>query len=197
MVDALNEPGWAAAAADGQTALDPDERAGLRATWVSTRADLNAAEQANIRRALGGIGSPRANVILDDLWLRELHRRMFGEVWTWAGRYRRTQTNLGIAADLIATAVRDLVADARAWPDGPVAVSARFHHRLVAIHPFVNGNGRHARAAASSLCRALGGPELTWGLSLGDASAARRDYLAALRRADAGDIDPLVTFVTG
>lgn len=192
----MSDSVWAVAGVDGQTVLDPDERAGLRATWVSTRADLNAAEQANIRRALGRIGSPSASVILDDLWLREFHRRMFGEVWTWAGRYRRTQTNLGIEADLIATAVRDLVKDARAWLDGPVVVSATFHHRLVMIHPFVNGNGRHARAAASSLCRALGGPELTWGLTLGDARAARRDYLAALRRADAGDLAPLVAFVT-
>ena len=181
---------------DGQTLLDPDDRVGLRQTWISTRADLNVAEQANIRRALTRIGRPSAATILDDLWLRDLHQRMFGEVWHWAGKYRRTLTNLGVEPHLIAPRMRDLVLDAIAWQDEPVLVAVRFHHRLVVIHPFVNGNGRHGRAAATSLSRSLDGPALTWGMHLGEPASARRHYLEALRRADSGDIEPLVDFST-
>lgn len=181
---------------DGQTLLDPDDRVGLRQTWISTRADLNVAEQANILRALTRIGRPSAATILDDLWLKELHQRMFGEVWDWAGRYRRTLTNLGVEPHLIAARMRDLVLDAVAWQDEPLLVAVRFHHRLVVIHPFVNGNGRHGRAAATSLSRALDGPPLTWGIHLGEPANARRRYLEALRQADAGDIEPLVEFST-
>jgi Fic-DOC domain mobile mystery protein B len=181
---------------DGQTLLDPDDRVGLRQTWISTRADLNVAEQANIRRALTRIGRPSAATILDDLWLKDLHQRMFGEVWDWAGRYRRTLTNLGVEPHLIAPHMRDLVLDAVAWQDEPLLVAVRFHHRLVVIHPFVNGNGRHGRAAATSLSRALDGPTLTWGMHLGEPASARRRYLDALRRADTGDIGPLVEFST-
>ena len=183
-------------ARDGQTALDPDDRIGLRQTWISTRADLDIAEQSNIRRALTGLGRPSAAVILDDLWLRDLHHRMFGEVWEWAGRYRRTLTNLGVEPHHIGPQVRDLVLDATAWRDDPVTVAARFHHRLVVIHPFVNGNGRHARIAAAALSRAHGGPALSWGIELGDTGVARRRYLDALRAADAGDLGPLVDFST-
>jgi Fic-DOC domain mobile mystery protein B len=186
---------WSEEADDGQTVLDPDERVGLRQTWVSTRADLNSAEQENIRRALGRIGNPSAETILDDLWLTELHQRMFGDVWRWAGRYRRTLTNLGVEPGLIAPMVHDLVLDARAWPDDAITTAARFHHRLVAIHPFVNGNGRLARAAATCLSRALAGPDLTWGMGLGDAIVARRRYLDALRQADHGDLAALIDVI--
>ena len=181
---------------DGQTFLDPDDRVGLRQTWVTTRADLNIAEQANFRRALTRVGQPSAKTILDDLWLRDLHRRMFGDVWGWAGRYRRTLTNLGVEPQLIAPQVRGLVLDAGAWRDDPLTVAVRFHHRLVVVHPFVNGNGRHARAVAATLSRALDGPTLTWGLELGDPSIARVRYLDVLRRADAGDLEPLIGFST-
>ena len=192
----MSEPDWAEAVDDGQTILGPDDRVGLRQTWVSTRSDLNAAEQANIRRALSRVGRPPADRILDDLWLRDLHRRMFGDVWTWAGRYRQTLTNLGVEPHLIAPMMRDLVRDARAWPDDVTTVVARFHHRLVAIHPFVNGNGRMARAAATALSSALDGPDLTWGMQLADPRIARHRYLDALRRADDGDLAALIEVLT-
>jgi Fic-DOC domain mobile mystery protein B len=192
----MTDSSWLSEAEEGQTILGPDDRTGLRPTWISTRAELNQAEQTCIRRALTRLGSPTAETILDDLWLRGLHRRMFSDVWDWAGRYRQTQTNLGVEPTIVAMLVRDLVRDALAWPDEGVVIAVRFHHRLLVIHPFVNGNGRHARIAAGALSRALHGPALGWGIGLRDPELARRRYLAALRHADAGDLGPLIEIAT-
>ena len=184
---------------DGHTWLSEDDRRGLRPAYVTTRGELNAAEQANILRAVGRARRPSARQLLDDLYLRRLHGRMFGEVWSWAGAYRRVDTNIGIGWERIAVATRDLVEDALAWTaamsEPADVVAARFHHRLVQIHPFPNGNGRHGRVAADYLVRALGEPRFTWGAAgdLDDA-ALRAAYIAALHAADAGDLAPLVAF---
>ncbi|MCU1390801.1 MAG: hypothetical protein JWL72_4139 [Ilumatobacteraceae bacterium] len=198
----------------GQTPLDPDESDGLRLSWVRTRDDLNLAESDNILAARRRVGRPTVSEVLDDVWLRGLHRAMFGEVWSWAGSYRSTLKSIGIDPTLVAVAVRDLVQNARVWIDaqpvlregGPqeerlpaaLQIVARFHHQLVWIHPFANGNGRHARAATDCLLGALGfGVELTWGRNLGDVAVARAQYLTALRRADEDreDLDELVAFL--
>lgn len=195
----------------GQTPLDPDESDGLLPSWVRTREDLNLAESDNIVAARTRVRARSTDDVLDDSWLRRLHRAMFGDVWRWAGTYRTTERNIGIDPVQIAVAVRDLVADARAWiaHDGvgnldqpledrrlaALTIAARFHHRLVAIHPFPNGNGRHARFATDLLVEAMGlGIELSWGAGLGDPPTARRRYLDALRAADRDrdDLAPLV-----
>jgi Fic-DOC domain mobile mystery protein B len=184
---------------DGNTPLDEDETLGLRLTWVRTRGDLNAAEAANILDARRAIRSPAPDDVLDDLWLRQLHHRMFGDVWDWAGSYRISERNIGIAWVEVPAAVRNLVQDARAWTEGAeqqMAV-ARFHHRLVAIHPFPNGNGRHSRAAADHLSNALGILPPTWGArTYTDTTELRAAYLAALRTADRdpNQLEPLVEF---
>lgn len=185
---------------DGNTPLDEDEALGLRLTWVRTRGDLNEAEAANILDARRAIRSPALDDVLDDLWLRRLHRRMFADVWDWAGVYRLSDRNIGIGWTEVAAAVRNLVQDAQAWvgdDDQQMAV-ARFHHRLVAIHPFANGNGRHSRAAADYLCTALGITPPTWGaLTFADTAELRAAYLAALRTADRdpNDLERLVGFM--
>lgn len=184
---------------DGQTVLHPDDRVGLKLTWVRTRGELNAAEQANIVECLRSLRQPATETLLDDSWLRGLHKRMFGDVWGWAGKYRTTNPNLGIDFTRIAEAVRNLVGNASVWVgagEDPVVLGARFHHQLVAIHPFPNGNGRNARTAAGLLVASLGGPELTWGAGYPDIEQARSVYIAALRAADAGDPDPLIAFIT-
>lgn len=128
--------------------------------------------------------------ILDVGWLRQLHRAMFGPVWRWAGTFRRRDVNLGIDPVLIVTSMADLVADAAVWSaeDGPVAQRAaalRFHHRLTQIHPFPNGNGRHARLSADLLVRAHGLDRFLWGAHLEvEPAEARRRYVDALRAAD-------------
>ena len=150
---------------DGNTPIDDDEALGLKLTWVRTRGDLNEAEAANILDARRAIRSPAVDEVLDDHWLRQLHRRMFGDVWDRAGVYRLSDRNIGIDWTEVPAAVRNLVQDARAWfgDDHQRTAVARFHHRLVAIHPFPNGNGRHSRATADYLSTALGIAPPTWG----------------------------------
>lgn len=184
---------------DGHTLLDDDERRGLRLSYVTTRAELNEAEQRNILQAVTA-RPPSLELLLDAEYLRQLHKAMFGRVWTWAGRYRRTETNIGVAPGEIAVAVRLLVDDAKAWVAGLTEAAAdevavRFHHRLVSIHPFSNGNGRHSRLAADYLALGIGRPRLDWGLrSAASAEEQRRHYLEALRWADRGDLAPLMAF---
>lgn len=185
---------------DGNTPIDDDEALGLKLTWVRTRGDLNEAEAANILDARRAIRSPALDEVLDDLWLRRLHRRMFGDVWSWAGTYRLSDRNIGIDWTEVPAAVRRLVDDARAWigHDEQQTAVARFHHRLVAIHPFPNGNGRHSRAAADCLSNALGMAPPTWGAGTHtDTAELRATYLAALRTADRdpNDLAPLVDFM--
>ena len=184
---------------DGQTTLSEEDRRGLIPAYIATRGDLFDAEQRNISNALLRRRAPAPSRLLDDKYLRDLHRAMFGEVWTWAGQYRTTQTNIGYDPREIATAVRLLVDDARAWVehDGypPDELAARLHHRLVAVHPFPNGNGRHGRVAANYLIEGLGGESFSWGAGLSaDTDKLRRAYLQALQQADAGDIADLLTF---
>lgn len=189
----------------GATPIDSDEAAGLRLRWVATRGELDAVEAENITAGLRWASRrrPRAGQILDDVFLRELHRRMFGDVWRWAGQYRSAEKNIGVDPYQIAIKVRDLVADvamwvgdqsAAAWP--PDEVCVRFHHRLVWIHPFPNGNGRHSRAAADLLLSALGGTPFTWGrTNLNHEGEVRARYIEALRAADADDYGALLLFV--
>ena len=185
-------------AGDGQTALPDGDMEGLIPSHISTRGDLFEAEQRNIAQALLR-RPPALSTLLDDRFLRDLHRNMFGRVWTWAGRYRTLETNIGVSPAAIGVSVRSLVDDARAWVEyatyEPDELAIRFHHRLVAIHPFPNGNGRHGRVAADYLTVALGRPRFTWGAGLRlDTPSLRREYLTAMREADSGSITRLLEF---
>jgi Fic-DOC domain mobile mystery protein B len=184
---------------DGTTRLTDEERDGLLLTYISTRGELNDAEQRNIARALLRRRPPTVTTLLDDRYLRKLHRDMFGDVWAWAGRYRLTERNIGVDPLQISTRVRDLVDDTRAWVEHATfdadEIGVRFHHRLVTIHPFPNGNGRHSRAAASLLVGALGRAPFSWGAqTYHDTVELRRTYLQALRSADRDDLAPLMHF---
>lgn len=184
---------------EGNTELGPDEQAGLRLTYVTTRGELNDAEQRSIAAALLRRRAPTWQELLDDVYLRRLHKAMFAEVWSWAGKYRTKETNIGVDPIQIAVMVRELVADGRAWAEfatfEPDELALRFHHRLVWIHPFVNGNGRHGRVCADYLVRALGGPPFSWGAHRGGSTEALREaYLDALRSADRDDPGPLIAF---
>ena len=187
----------------GATPLSADEIDGLLPADVATRADLDEAELENIvaarvwaaTRAWSAIG------ILTREALFDLHRRMFGDVWRWAGSQRRRETSIGVAPETIGVELRNLLDDATTWIQYGTyvadEVALRFHHRLVQIHVFPNGNGRHARFAADLLARALGRPPFTWGgRELVDAGAAREAYLRALRAMDADrdDVAPLLAF---
>lgn len=192
--------------APGATPLDLDDIAGLVPEWVSTRAELNAVEQDNIISAQLWAARKVWTVesVLDHQTMRNLHKRMFGDVWTWAGEWRRKDTNIGVDWPHISTEMYQLDADLRAQCSDPQNLAlpapellARFHHRLVSIHAFLNGNGRHARLATDLLARSIGSKTSRWGSAdLSVATETRANYLAALRCADAsGDIGPLLTFM--
>jgi Fic-DOC domain mobile mystery protein B len=189
---------------EDQTPLDVDEREGLLPASVSTQADLNHLEQANIDEAARWAFAKGHRHLLTDSFVRELHRRMFRHVWRWAGRYRKTLKNIGPPPERVPTAVRDLCADAACWVEGRVfpwdELAARFHHRLVAAHPFPNGNGRHARLMTDLLLRHCGRPVGSWGSLEAEArgettEGLRARYLGALRSADQGDYAPLTAFL--
>lgn len=186
--------------ADGNTPLDPDEADELIPTHITTRDQLNAWEQQNIALAVQWLSSTRNADVLDIGFLRELHRRMFDSTWRWAGSFRRTLKSIGVPAPHIATDLANLIADARYWVEHRTyltdEVAARFHHRLVSIHPFANGNGRHARLATDALLTTLDAQPLTWGSGDLDRDGdARSRYLDALRKADRDEYEELITFL--
>ena len=183
---------------DANTPLTAEEREQLIPAYITLRHELNEAEQVNIGEALRWARSRKRDV-LDQDFLSELHRRMFGDVWRWAGQYRTTPRNIGVDAYRIAMDVRQLVDDARYWVEHgtfpPDETAVRFSHRLVAIHPFPNGNGRLSRLVGDLLARQLGQPAFSWGrTNLIDAGATRARYVQALRAADNHDIELLLLF---
>jgi len=170
---------------------------------LATRAELNEWERENILRArLWALGKRRLRLRdpVTEPYVRELHRGMFHATWKWAGRYRRTEKNLGVAPQLILEGLAALLGDAAYWIEhGTYSVdeiAIRFHHRLVVIHPFPNGNGRHARLIADVLAARMGRPVFSWGggRELADAGSVREAYLRALRSADGGNCQPLLEF---
>lgn len=187
---------------DGATPLDPDDMAGLKFRHFTTRGELNELEQANIINGLDWMGRTRTRDILTTAWLRELHRRLFGEVWQWAGKFRLTEKNIGVAPAEIATQLAVMLGDADYWTEhgtySPLEAGARFHHRLVQIHLFPNGNGRHARISADVFVTdCFGHAPIDWAADqdIQRTGGRREAYIAALRAADAGNYDPLLRFV--
>jgi Fic-DOC domain mobile mystery protein B len=180
---------------DGNTPLTDAELHGLRLP-VLTRRELNLAEAENISHAMSWLFSSRHRLspesVTTEAWLKNLHRRMYNEVWTWAGQYRTTDRNLGVPYWQIRVDMRNLEADVHAWLADTSATrygddecAIRFGHWLVAIHPFPNGNGRWSRLASDALIVALGRPRFTWGgTSLTEPTTLRRNYIAALQKAD-------------
>lgn len=186
----------------GATPLTPDETEGLIPRHISRQAQLNEWEQANILHGMRWAFRQRKLEILSEDFLRELHRKMFGETWEWAGTFRQSDKNIGVDWRYIPVRLRTLLDDVRtqmefeSYPANEIAV--RFHHRLVQIHLFPNGNGRHARLAADFLNRKLAGSPLSWASNdLTAADENRRRYIAALRAADARDYRELLEFCNG
>jgi Fic-DOC domain mobile mystery protein B len=154
------------------------------------------------------VGAPVSERQIDDLFdepddatqfVKDLHRRMLGDVWRWAGQFRSTERNNGTAPYRILMELHELLDDVRAWVEhrayAPDEIAVRLHHRLVKIHPFANGNGRHARLMADLLIMQSGGDRFTWGsASLQDAGEVRRRYIEALKAADRHDVWPLLAF---
>jgi Fic-DOC domain mobile mystery protein B len=185
---------------EGATPLDPDEARGLLLTHITTRAELDRWEQENIADADAWAFRRTPRNILTDEFMRRLHKRMFGHVWRWAGENRTTGKNIGVPAWQIGAELRKLCADAAVWLERgsylPDEIAVRFHHRLTAIHPFPNGNGRHARLMTDILLvHLLKQPRFTWGSgNLVDVGECRQQYINALRAADWHEYGPLLVF---
>lgn len=187
--------------APGATPLDPDEGAGLVPSHITTQADLNAWEQANILQAVRWVARQKKRDLLTEGFVRDLHRRMFDQTWKWAGTFRQSNKNIGVDWTQVAVKLRNLLDNTRFQIDHkvfePDELVVRFHHQLVWVHAFPNGNGRHARLMADVLAQQLGRPRMTWGgadVELVSMGTVRDRYLRALREADQGQWSALIAF---
>ena len=189
--------------APGATPLDPDELAALIPTQITTQGELNEWEQRNIIQGQEwALGSRRLRFpsIATDTFVRDLHRKMFDQTWKWASAYRTSGKKIGIDWPQIPEQVRVACENARYWIENeeyePVELSVRFHHRLVFVYPFPNGNGRHARLMADILLmKHFAADRLSWGgQNLGKAGESRNEYMAALAEADQGSFRRILAF---
>lgn len=184
----------------GATPIDPDEADGLLLTHITTREELNRWEQDNIVESLAWLDKTKPKEILTGEFIKELHKKMFGNVWKWAGEFRRSDKNIGGHWAQIPLGVKNLCDDARLWvelhEESPDETAVHFHHRLVSVHPFPNGNGRHARLMTDLFLETiLHRPKFTWGSQdLSHAGTVRSSYISSLHAADGFDYKPLLEF---
>lgn len=186
----------------GQSPISEEEKADILLPTISTRGELDEFEQANIVKAIEWSMKKKfsVNEILSIEFIKELHKRMFSEVWGWAGSFRGSNKNLGVDKYLVEQELYKLNDDCRYWivnnsyPEDEIAV--RYKFRMVAIHPFPNGNGRHSRIIGDILSsHVLNRPVFAWGgKGIEKEGEVRRNYLDALHRADQGDLKPLLEF---
>jgi len=188
---------------DGAPPLDPDETEGLRYPHIETRAELDQLEQQNIQDGYNWLSRQRKyKDFLGEDFLKVLHKKLFGEVWSWAGQFRLSEKNIGIDPLNIPVELRILLDDARAWISYGTyqreEFSARLHHRLVKIHLFPNGNGRHARILTDVILeKELAVPAINWGADSLSTNGEHRDrYINALRAADKNDYRSIIEFVS-
>lgn len=186
----------------GQTAISEDEIEGLRTKSITTQDELNEAERLNIEQAIDWTLRRRFSAadVFTEKFITELHRRMYADVWKWAGSFRKSDKNIGVDWFTIPTQLRALLDDAIFWHDNETFSfderAIRFKHRIVSIHCFPNGNGRHSRLIADVIASHVYKlPVFTWSAGyLQQKGHDRKQYLATLRQADAGDIKNLIQF---
>lgn len=186
---------------EGSSPLEAEELEQLIPTNITTMDQLNEAEQLNIAAASLWAFSTKRSGVLSERFAKSLHKRMFEDVWRWAGKFRTRAVNIGnVEAYEIGMRMHQIFDDARHWIDNevfePDEIAARLHHTLTVIHPFSNGNGRHARLIADVLLMNINQSPFTWGsgADLVQSGDVRGRYLLALREADNHDIKPLIAF---
>ncbi len=188
----------------GATPLDPNEVDGLIPDYITTQGELNALERENILEAVNWAHGRRHSDVLNATFALDLHMRMLSRVWRWAGTPRTSNKNIGVPKEHIATELAKLFGDAKYWIEnrtyGWDEIGTRFHHRLVSIHVFVNGNGRHARILTDILLSSNGREIFSWGMKTSEGvleveRALRQEYISDLKKADQGDYDALLIFV--
>jgi Fic-DOC domain mobile mystery protein B len=188
----------------GATPLDPDETLGLIPTYITTLGELNELEGKNIENAMKWLRHMKKRDILNLSFTLELHKQMFFEVWKWAGKPRTSGKNIGVSPEQIMNQLGLLFRDTEYWINHQTytwsEIGARFHLRLVAIHIFSNGNGRHSRLMTDVLLENHEQEVFTWGSKnkatpLEVAGPVRNTYISALKAADLGDFDSLLKFM--
>lgn len=187
---------------DAQTPLSEEEKDGLLIKSITTHAELNEHEQLNIEQAVKWIieRKLKKDKILTEDFIRTLHKKMFGNVWSWAGEFRKSEKNIGVKWINIGVDLKILLNDTKYWIENetysPDEIAIRFKHRLVNIHCFPNGNGRHSRIMADIIIESIFKNKVfTWNHSnMVKADDTRKNYINAIREGDKGNIGPLITF---
>lgn len=187
---------------NGQTPLDEEEKEGLKIKSITTQRELDEFEQQNIEKAVEWTihANLKLEKILTEKFIKELHKKMYGDVWKWAGEFRKTDKNIGTIWAHIGIELKNLIDDTKYWIENktysPEEIAIRFKHKIVAIHCFPNGNGRHSRIMADIIIESIFGREIfSWHKSnMVKADETRKKYITALRKADNGDINPLLQF---
>lgn len=187
---------------DGQTPLNEDEKDGLLIATISTRGELDEFEQQNIEEAIQW--TLRRNFkqqdIFSETFVKDLHKRMYKDVWKWAGEFRKTNKNIGVDKWQVGSELKNLLDDVRYWAENntytPDEIAVRFKHRLVSIHCFPNGNGRHSRLMADIIIEKIyKQPVFSWGAAhLSNEGDSRTAYLKAIKASDNGDYSLLLAF---
>ena len=187
---------------DGQTPLDEDEKEGLKIKSITTQNELDEFEQLNIEKSVEWIihSNLKSEKILTEKFIIDLHKKMYGDVWKWAGEFRKTDKNIGIKWAQIGIKLKNLIDDTKYWIENktysPEEIAIRFKHRIVAIHCFPNGNGRHSRMMADIIIESIFGKDIfTWHKSnMIKENEVRKNYIKALKEADNGNVNPLIEF---
>ena len=187
---------------EGQTPLDEDEMEGLKIKTITTQGELDEFEQLNIEKAVEWTinSNLKPEKILTEKFVKDLHKKMYGDVWKWAGEFRRSEKNIGIAWTQIGIELKNLLDDTNYWIENNTfsqeEIAIRFKHRIVSIHCFPNGNGRHSRMMADIIMESIFGKEIfSWHQSnMVKADETRKEYINALREADNGNVEPLIKF---
>lgn len=187
---------------EGQTPLSEDEQEGLKISSITTREELDEFEQLNIEKAIQWTFGKKlkAEQLFSEKFIKDLHKRMYGDVWKWAGTFRTSEKNIGIKSYLIGVELKQLLDDAIYWTQNKTynsqEIAIRFKHRLVSIHCFANGNGRHSRLMADLIMEKLYNEKFfSWGsTNLVKATDVRAEYIKAVKKADQQDLLPLIAF---
>lgn len=187
---------------DGQTPLAEEEKEALKIKAITTQGELDEFEQLNIEKAVEWTIRTKFKPenILTEKFIKDLHKRMYGDVWKWAGKFRQTEKNIGISWIQISLELKNLLDDTKYWIENktytPEEIAIRFKHRIVSIHCFPNGNGRHSRMMADIIIESIFGKDIfSWHQSnMVKANEIRKAYIDALQKADNGNIEPLIEF---
>lgn len=187
---------------EGQTPLDEDEKLGLKIKSITTQGELDEFEQLNIEKAIEWTihTNLKPEKILTEKFIKDMHKRMYGDVWKWAGEFKKSNKNIGIEWSQIGIDLKMLTDDIHYWIEnrtfGQEEIAIRFKHRIVAIHCFPNGNGRHSRMMADIIMESIfKSKAFSWRESnMVKANETRKEYITALREADGGNLNPLIEF---